>query len=402
MAKRWLEEQQERGWYAVSGFICRECVIDEALREIVDAGVVAKACDFCGTSSDDPMAADANDVMEAVADGLYCEYEDPVNQVAYDSGEGGYQMSLESTWDLAIEHEVSDNEKVLDAVAGSIEHEWVQRDPYGPSPQQALAWGWKEFREQVMHHRRFTFMVASEQGEQQRGWGEIPPEDMLAALADAIADAELVRELPAGTSLWRARPHNASESFEHATELGSTPSAYARTNRMTPAGISAFYGASTKQVAVDEVRGYAAQDAVVTAARFETSEPMTVIDLVDLPRVPSLFDSVNRHRRAAIAFLRDFAADVAKISNPDDKQHLDYVPTQIVSEYLHHHYRRGETIDGLRWRSTKNPSETSTVLFVENAACVDAVGSWSARDRVLGMDLTSVDVVPPGSGGTAS
>lgn len=166
---------------------------------------------------------------------------------------------------------------------------------------------------------------------------------------------------------------------------------------MTAAGISAFYGASTRQVAIDEVLGYADADAVLTVARFETSRPASVLDLVDLPTVPSLFDPDNRHRRAAITFLRDFAVDVAKISDPDDKQHLDYVPTQIVAEYLRYHL--GQQVDGIRWRSTKNPAETSTVLFVDHDDCVETTPGWQHAEPDgtlrLGMDPATVERVDP-------
>ncbi|MDP9091769.1 MAG: HEPN-associated N-terminal domain-containing protein [Actinomycetota bacterium] len=394
-AKQWQLEQQERGWYSRNGFVCQQCVYDPALVALIEANVVETSCDFCGATGVAPIAAEIDVVLEAVADGLYFEYEDPVNQVAYDSAEGGYQMALSSTFDLAMEHEVSENEKVLDAIAFSIDHEWVQRDPYAPNPHQALTWGWDEFRSHVMHTRRFTFLLPSEDGERSRGHGEIPPEDMLGALADAIVNANLATTIPAGTQYWRARPHAEAVFFTTAKDLGSPPPAAARTNRMTPAGISAFYGASTRKVAIDEVRGYSDPDSVLTVARFQTSHAMTVIDLVALPSVPSLFDATNRHRRAAVQFLRDFAVDVAQISNPDDREHLDYVPTQIASEYLRHYYPDAR-VRGLRWRSTKNADETSTVLFLDNDACVDAVGGWQSgpRDR-LGMDASSVERIAP-------
>jgi hypothetical protein len=394
-AKDWQLEQQARGWYSGAGFVCAECVYDRTLAALIRAEVTERTCDFCGAHSSVPIAADIDIILCAVAEGFYAEYEDPINQVWHDSSEGGYQLPLMSTFDLAFGHEVSENDKVLDAVVGSIQHDWVQRDPYRPSPYQALAWGWSDFREQVMHKRRFTFLVPSAAGTAVREYGEIPPEDMLAALANGIAQADLIQVVPQGTAFWRARPHNESQSFDHAKELGSPPPMFARTNRMSAAGISAFYGASAKQVAIDEVRGYAEPDQVITVAKFVLSRPITIVDLVGLPPVPSLFDAANRDRRPATRFLHSFAADVAQISRPDDRQHLDYVPTQIVSEYLRFQHPSGP-VGGLRWRSTKNSSETATVLFLDNDACVDRVGDWDFDDQPrLGLDPTTVERVPP-------
>jgi hypothetical protein len=47
---------------------------------------------------------------------------------------------------------------------------------------------------------------------------------------------------------------------------------------------------------------------------------------------PSLFDEQRRHLRAGLSFLHDFAADLAKPIEKDGREHIEYVPTQIVTE----------------------------------------------------------------------
>jgi hypothetical protein len=192
-------EQEARGWYSRPGFVCRDCVSDQALAGAIQAEVTETGCNFCGATSSAPIAADMDILLRAVADGFHSEYEDPVHHVAYNSGEGGYLMPLTSTIDLAIDHEVSENSKVLDQIVQSFQHDWVPRNPYHPSPVEVLAWGWSDFREHVMHRRRFTFLLPTADGSAARSDGRIPPEDMLAALSSAISDANLVKRVLAGT-----------------------------------------------------------------------------------------------------------------------------------------------------------------------------------------------------------
>ncbi|MHB8736950.1 MAG: hypothetical protein ACYC6M_16725, partial [Terriglobales bacterium] len=117
---------------------------------------------------------------------------------------------------------------------------------------------------------------------------------------------------------------------------------------------------------------------------------LTVVDLVNLPRVPSLFDAENRCRRPALQFLRAFSTDAAQTAKPDDKQHLEYVPTQIVSEYLQHSHVSGP-IHGIQWRSTKDSAEVSTVLFLDSDACVDVGPATAEPGRPkLVLDANSV------------
>jgi HEPN/RES N-terminal domain 1 len=74
-------------------------------------------------------------VLELVVDGLRYEYEDPIEQVAYDSVEGGYLLPVDDTWDLIWDLGISEREDVLKDVIGAIQQAvWCQRNPYPPLP----------------------------------------------------------------------------------------------------------------------------------------------------------------------------------------------------------------------------------------------------------------------------
>ena len=398
-AKRLLAEMEERGWASVEKSVCAGCLDDPALKAEVNRSANAGECDYCGhRSGGGPVAAPVDAILRLIVDGLRAEYEDPVEQVPYDSAEGGWQLfDPQDTWDVLQDHEVTGDLRLLEDLADAIDGQWVQRDPFRPSDHKALVWGWEGFRRFVTHERRYTFLLPRPGADDQRSWGEIPPEDLPAALGQAVDAGGLATVLPAGTRLFRAREHGPDERFDGPRELGSSPPTVAKTNRMSAAGISAFYGASTRGCAVAEVRAYA-PDGHMTVAEFVTDRPLPIVDLVDLPDVPSLFDEDRRSLRPARLFLRDWARDVAAPAKPDDAQRLDYVPTQVIAEYLQHAFPHPDgPVAGIRWRSAADPAASSFVLFVPNDRCVAVGPGWDeSDDPVLGLVPGTAEHVPPG------
>jgi hypothetical protein len=358
-------------------------VSDEALvAAILEAGG-DEICTYC---SEEPALSAASApielVLELLVDGLRHEYEDPSEQVAYESAGGGYLLPVYDTRDLIYDLDVSERTDVLEDVIGAIRQGlWCQRDPYAATPTQALKWGWEGFREFVKHRRRYTFLVHDDSTTD--GAGAIPMHSVPASVAEAVSAAGLTKTLAATSQWWRARVHAPGLTYSSAADIGTPPDAVARDNRMTPKGIGAFYGASTSAGARAEVAGYAQSGDEASLGRFATTAPLVVVDLRELPAVPSLFDPNRRHLRPPIRFLYDFVADVTKIADPSDVQNLDYVPTQVVAEYFRHKLT-GATgpVNGLLWRSSKDSSVTVCVLFVPSSEVAD-LGAETPKTRLV-------------------
>jgi RES domain-containing protein len=125
-------------------------------------------------------------------------------------------------------------------------------------------------------------------------------------------------------------------------------------NRMSPAGIPMFYGAEDEATAIAETYTPSpGTPAVVTVGKFRTARPAWVVDLTALPPFPSLFDQERRHLRGPLRFLRAFVKDLSKPIKKDGREHIGYVPTQIVTDYLRHVFR---TETGHRARGVIFPS----------------------------------------------
>jgi RES domain len=135
-----------------------------------------------------------------------------------------------------------------------------------------------------------------------------------------------------------------------------------------------FYGAEDENTAVAEVTtsGWP-QGHDLTIGWFETLRELNVLDLVELPPVPSLFDKSALEIRPSLIFLHTFAHEVSKPVALDVFEHIEYVPTQIVTEYFRHAFEPefGTRVDGIRYRSSVTRAGVCLVLFVDNESCVD-------------------------------
>ena len=119
--------------------------------------------------------------------------------------------------------------------------------------------------------------------------------------------------------------------------------------------------------------------------QFTAARELRVLDLSLIPATPSIFQSDLRENRPTLHFLNEFATDFSKPIDRNGREHVDYVPTQVVTEYFRSMFKtRQGPIDGIRYPSAARPGGTSLVLFGEQnnvAANVEPNGQY--RPEVL-------------------
>jgi hypothetical protein len=391
----------ERGWSSPGDtYVCDRCVDDYALRRLIREQAQSLQCDYCTRRArKNPIAAPIDDLFEAIADGLATEWGDPNEEgVAWDSGEGGWQGDVIDTYDLAND-EISDlfvSDALKEEFINSFfDRQWCQRDFYGVPPDKELEYGWRAFVEHVQHRGRYLFMVRRSQPDE--GWpfkNDIEPRDMLAELGRIIVDLNLIRELPAGTRIYRARQHRVQQVVTNARQLGPPPPERAQANRMSAPGIPMFYGALDRGTAITEIfnprkrKPYA-----ITSGEFQTARPIHVVDLSKRLPVPSMFDAARRDQRGPTLFLRGFVREVSRPLDRDGSEHIEYVPTQIVTEYLRDLLEDEEerAIQGMLFGSSKSRNGVCAVLFFEEGACFDLEDGWEDNERAwLALDPASI------------
>ena len=371
-----LVEQTDQGWDFTNGSVCGGCVEDDALRTILRENEDADLrCDFCSSVP----AAHLDTLLEAFVNGLRNEYENALDGVWWDGREGGFQWHPQwDTWDLVEDfYWVFSSQELLDAVRAAV-HDitWVERDFITRRRDDVLIEAWDRFCEAVKHKTRFVVWLLRPDDDDLAP-GEIPPAKILDYVAPLIERLNLVQDLPASQRIWRARTHCECPIEPTASALGTVPRESAlQANRMSPAGIPMFYGATDSDTAIEEVI-FSSKDTNVTWYQFELTADLRVVDLTRLPAEPSMFDPELGSMRRQIKFLNMFVEQLSDRVQPDHDQ-IDYVPTQIVTEYLLHVHGGGERVRGLVYQSSLAQG-ACVALDIRNDHCIDS-GTFPAND----------------------
>jgi HEPN/RES N-terminal domain 1/RES domain len=382
--KRMMEEEEARGYETSSDAICVECFDDPGIVRFIEDHLQSKTCSLCGQTSGENIAAPADEVLQFFLEKIYEHYEDANESAPYDGGEGGFQVHTYSMYDLVF-HENSDIApcETLEWFYNRLKNDIVfcDRDWQIMTPGQALEIGWSSFANSVKHTSRFLFFPKSVDEDESGEPFLVRPEEMLEQLGEVIRDCGLIRKIPAGTKLFRARGHDAGTTYTFAKDLGPPPVELAKTaGRMNAPGIVAFYGAQEKNTALAEATG---KHTMFSVAEFETLTDLPVVDLTDLPRVPSIFESGPRE---SLRFLRHFTQEVSQPFEPDAEIHIEYTPTQIVSEFFRHrlHDDQGKPIRGVVYGSAKCEGTSNVALFMESSE-VEGVPteSWKKKESIL-------------------
>ncbi len=110
------------------------------------------------------------------------------------------------------------------------------------------------------------------------------------------------------------------------------------------------------------------------AAQFEFARPVVVLDTTKFERPPkalNIFAKTHNKRLSLWGFMAEFMNEISQPCLPGD-EHLDYIPTQVVAEYLVHLHRfkhKGQerTVEGIIFRSAQNSAGKNIVLFGDAA-----------------------------------
>ncbi len=407
MAKRLWEEEQGRGYSLSDKFVCVRCFDDYAIKEFIKTVVSAKQCSFCGLRNQRKnIAAPGNAVLEFILRGINSEYGDVDGEaVPYDGEEGRYMVPVFDIYDIVHEQhsDISSNEDVLDWIVNSVSDgsQWCQKDPVILSPEEGLVAGWEDFSEAIKHGTRYLFFDAP----LQRGPDVLPepgeepyyvhPAELLDELANVVKDVGLIRERPSGTNLFRVRPHALGVEYNTPIELGPPPEDRAKAGRMSAAGIVVFYGALEEATALAETERGKPSASVGT---FSLLRSIKVLDLVNLPPIPSIFDREKRRLLVPLRFLYKFRQDISAPIEPDDRMHIEYTPTQVVTEFIKLRFRdrNNDRVGGILYPSSRNEGGRNLVLFVDRDN-IQGIATESYREPQKLLTLVAAKTIELGA-----
>lgn len=371
------------GYAKIMGrYVCAACFEDDALKALIEDEADQNRCDYCGRESDAPIAAALDDLVSVMRLSIEREWTNADHALPRDPETG--ELMLEPTVDTEtlLTHHIGldlpndDGSLFQDIAAALPDCVWCRDDPLVSSRDEAIANSWRSFCQIICHQRRFFFMQHETPDldrdiEQAHAAYTVP--ELLEALIDYAEQAGLFTRVPPGTTYVRcqSKPDSAAPAFAP-ERMASPPIALAvQTNRMSPPGISMFYGAETAETALAEI---ASETGRFARGDFRLLREAVLLDLRTAPPVPSLFDQGRAEERPFALFMREFVSDFRKPIADTDRKHVDYVPTQVVTEYIRSVARSGGLpIDGILYSSTKAEGKTAVVLFADNAAVVRAV-----------------------------
>ncbi|UUA72614.1 HEPN-associated N-terminal domain-containing protein [Cellvibrio sp. QJXJ] len=395
IAKRMMEEEEGRGYRTNYGkTVCVNCFEEYGLKEFIAEHRTQTQCSYC-KGSKKVKACELDLLIGHILVSLRREWGHPADEgLPYESREGGWQFStVYDTWELldkiGIENRHGD---VYDDICRSIlNQEWCERDPYSLSLDQTLLYAWQKFSDFVLNHSRFLFFKVKNRNYDDHQHDEIDPVQILDHLGNIFNNIGLVKEIGSDTSIYRVRIVELDEILSSAKELGSPPNDLATiSNRMSPSGIPMFYGAFEIETAIKETYESCEESKKAFVGIFNPVRPLKVIDLADNIYIPSIFDHRNSSKRDHMSFLLDFIADFTKPIDRKDRAHIDYVPTQIVTEYIRHIFEcsNGDRIDGVVYPSSKNDGNRAIVIFASSEQCVDVDEPFSenALLKLVGTD----------------
>lgn len=143
-----------------------------------------------------------------------------------------------------------------------------------------------------------------------------------------------------------------------ACELGKSPIKFAQNNRFSPVGISYGYFALEKETAIKEIRANDKNE--IAIGKFKIDKKLKLLNLCQ----SNMNTKINIfHKNFDISifcqkkFILEFLEDISKPIDEKDKL-LDYVPTQIMAEYIWH-----LGYDGFLYDSSQNSNGVNLLIF---------------------------------------
>jgi RES domain-containing protein len=403
-AKAHFDDVQHRGWENIEAFVCSDCVEDDFLRALIDEHAESETCDYCSAQAKSPLAAPVDVVTEAIVIAARAYFANPANAgVPYESREGGFQGKMFGTRDVLMHMDFNAHDKLFSDIEQAIVDDvWVEASGghfFANSYVDELMGAWDQFVSKVKHQSRYFFHdIYPDEDEYALGYRT---SNFFPVLADIARDS-LIAKIPEDASLFRTRVWQqvAPDWVPEQHEMGAPPADRASAGRMNAAGISYLYVALEKSTAIAEV--FHGPPANLAIARFKTVRELTVLDLTKLPTLPSIFDHQKAHDREIVLFLYQFTDSITQPVFRDGREHIDYVPTQVMCEYFQRVFNLGDhenpkRIDGIKYPSAVRPGGNNLVLFPSTGEGDDrfgqvkykdyekcAISAWSQVNFVLG------------------
>ena len=364
LTKRMWEESLTRGWDAPDKFACADCVESKHLKNaILESSDASTVCDYCGNGP----AAHLSALLQPISQTLNRYFQHP-DEAGVPRDEGDWVISPMDTLDALMLLPLACNDDLFEDLSNAFHNDcWVSAGGLWGGiyhKHERLANAWDHFEEMAKHRARYFFGSDIEIWEFDPGNEFLQPTALLEAVGQSVRELKLIRTLKPKLTLYRARHIKNGAAYTSFEDLGPPPKGAAKAGRMNAAGIPYFYLAKERSTAIGEVTSN--PPGKLAIGSFKLNRAIPVLDLTSLPEPPSIFDDDAYDQRQSILFLRDFVQRIASPIRKDGREHVEFVPSQVVSEYFSEMFASPDgdgRIGGMVYPSTVLPPGQNVVLF---------------------------------------
>ncbi|WP_299774083.1 RES domain-containing protein [uncultured Tateyamaria sp.] len=370
--------------------VCHECIGEVYLAGLVEAEGRRRKCSYCKDGSQTVT-------LDALSDHIERAFEQHFERTTRDPDGMQWAMmkdkELDYDWeregelavwaiagaaevdeDIATDLQIVLNDRHADMEAAMIgeETEFDDEVHYEQILPSSREWHerWYEFERTLKEESRFFSRTCQDQLE-----AIFAGIDHMQTLS-GVSVIETLDPDDDGAVLHRARVFYRDEELEEALKrpdllLAPPPSAVASAGRMNAKGVSVFYGASSINGSLAEVRPPVGSKVVI--GEFRPIRPLRLLNLSALQGVSiqgSIFDPSYSDALARMGFIRTLSNRMSRPVMPTDVD-FDHLPTQAVSDFLANH--RDYNLDGVRFSSVQTGGESDNIVLFHKAARVQPI-----------------------------
>ena len=354
-----------------STFVCHVCIEDRFLSKEVKDGGSRELCSYCGETGEAQS-------LEGLADRILKVLEEHFKLV---------QEGLGQWPGIPVEQLIAEIAGLREEIAGDVRG--LLSDRYG---EMAVKDGDDDFFSEDAHYEELepndshfsdTWSVfCSSIRSRARFFNEYAEEELNTIFGDlqnhrTDSDTPVFREIGPDDEdhfIWRARKAYSNEDLEDilkspVSKIGPPPSRLAQGGRMNAHGIPVFYGAMDEATCIAEARAPVGSKVVV--AKFALLRSVRLLDFDALAKIfveGSHFDPEYAEREARAVFLGRLVREISRPVMPQDKA-FEYLPTQVVAEYLAH--KVDPQLDGIIFRSSQTGGIGHNLVLFNHACSVE-------------------------------
>jgi len=332
--------------------VCHQCIGEKYVKNIVKKhGKVTGPCNYCKKRLKNIPLSKVTEIVHQVFE----SYFQPEDDEGYSSMDGSRSAKV------LIGEELIVDETIADDIYELLCEDYNWHTDYDPARyNDGYIYSRREFSINKLDHA--WEKVKASLSEEARFFNNSVKE-FLDELFSDLDDFRIenskspIKIIDSDVFLYRARVFESWDQVNHALRhpernFGPPPADQARAGRMNAQGIAVFYGATTPDVAISEVRPPVGSHVIV--APFTPQKALRILDISELDALvfskESIFNPSTIKSHEKTGFLKKFSR---KMTMPvfGKQQDNEYLITQAIAEYLS--VSKKYQLDGISFRSTQ-------------------------------------------------